>query len=180
MGGETITAPAPVLGSEIEAGNLEGLCRAVWKRIAAEVLGQADDREHVHFPLKVRLDRVRRGFTIYGHRQPMDRLAADFEADLRAMLNASKLQLQGIVSMKAVSMSGQSPTSHLAALAQAETAQRNAAGMPRVQPAELLARFASQGVVIQALDGNLHVTPGDALTAVDREVLAAFCFVGVS
>ena len=168
--------PAP----EFAPGDLDGLVRFVRKRIAWELRFQHDDRPHIFPLLGDRLVRVREGVTMAGRPVPsqagIEAQFRDFEADLRELTTAPTETLAAMVRLGATSARCRPHGSEVRDAADAAGLARAAALaglMPRVQPGELVARFAARGVVVQAIDGSLHVTPADALTAADLDVLRA-------
>lgn len=97
------------------------------------------------------------------------RQQAELHRDLLAIADAPVETLKRMATMLAVTVACMPPTTPHAVAFEA-LAVANAM-RPRPSAAELLRRFAAQGVTITALGDNLHVQPGDRLTEDDRALL---------
>lgn len=169
---EAATAP----GANIPAGDLDGLRRAVCRRAGQEVLFQNNDAPHMFPAVDQRLQQALNGRTETGqaitNNASMIRLFEDLEADLRGLLALPADEFRRCVLARATNPRGFNANHGIQAEQQARI-QAMAPPMPRIQPRELLARLASAGVIVQALDGNLHVQPAELLSEADRSALAA-------
>ena len=153
------------------------LCRLVRKRISWELNCSNDDRPAVYHLLLERQNRVAMGLDMLNrpHITPaaLQALRDKFESDLRGILATDTATLRRMVMNSATSVACQSHIGEVQRERDAALAARNAQAMPRVQPAEIVQRFAARGMLVRAEDGNLHVTPAHALTAADRDMLRA-------
>ena len=151
------------------------LFRLVRKRISWDLNYSNDDRLTVYHPLIERQHRLAMGVDMRNiprvTRESLQALHDEFEVDLRAMLATDVESLRRMVMHGATRVGGISACDERAAAIQGMAAMTNARNLPRVQPSEVVQRFAARGVIVQALDGNLHVTPADVLTEADLGVL---------
>jgi len=167
-------AVALVLGADIPAGNLDALCRAVWRRIGEQMHLHNQAEPWVWPILNERLHRVRQGLSMTDQR-PMPgaraQLLETFEADLRGLLAADLERFAYCVRNDATNVEGRSIVNEIALYAQIGAAAPFIE-RPRVQPLEFVQTLRGRGIVI-AVDaaGDLHVTPGDMLRDEDRTVL---------
>lgn len=96
----------------------------------------------------------------------MQELAADLEAIIAAPTEACRaMWFRG-----AERIGGNNPLTERIMAEQAALVQQNAM-RPQEHPVELVRRLASRGVMVQAADGDLHVSPAEMLSDADREVL---------
>ena len=93
-------------------------------------------------------------------------------SDLRGLLSATLERLQYCALRGATDVAGFDPVIVRNQAAQAAQAAANAM-RPKETPVELVRRLADRGIMVQAEDGTLRVTPADALTEADRVVLTA-------
>jgi hypothetical protein len=163
-------------GADIPAGDLHGLCRAVWGRIGREIQLHGQDAPWVWPILNDRLHRALQGANTFGVTMPTRdaqvQLLVTFEQDLRDLLAADAARFAFCVRANATNVAGRSIIQQQAEHAESRSAPF-AVAMPRVQPRELLTRLASAGVIVQAVDGNLYVQPAELLSEADRSVLVA-------
>lgn len=177
MGKAVSTPVAPVPGSEIPAGDLDGLCRAVWGRIGREIYMHGSDQPWVWPALNERLFGARRGMDTLGRvmptREAQQQLLVKLERDLRDLLAADAQRFAYCVRGNATNVAGFSVIHEQAELAQ-NRAAAHVVARPRVQPIELLSALMQRGITITAdTNGNLNVTPANMLGAADRSVLLA-------
>lgn len=166
-----------VPGAEIPAGDLDGLCRAVWKRVGREVQLHGQEAPWVWPILEERRRKVLQGQTMIGGtvftRGQHEALIAAFETDMRGLLACTAERFAYCVRANATSPAGRSHDFELQRHRQEQELHSATVGLPRVQPRELLARLANAGVIVQAIDGNLHVQPAELLSEADRGALTA-------
>ncbi len=167
-------AVAQVLGADIPAGDLDGLCRAVWRRVGREVQMHGQEQPWVWPILEERKRKVLLGQTMVGGyvstRAQHEALMAQFETDVRGLLALPAERFAYCVRANATSPAGFSHDFELQRQRE-DQALHQAPALPRVQPRELLARLAGAGVIVQAIDGNLHVQPAELLSEADRAAL---------
>lgn len=155
-------------------GELRGVCEGLYAKVVARLraLAGVPVFDHEYAALTDRVSRAGDGVVSYGGPSiPPEEELRFLRDELNEMLSMDAMTLRVVVRHRSP-RSNAFPAEHLVAAHRFPLAP-SAPALPRVQPAELVQRFAARGVVIQALDGNLHVTPAEALTVADREVLAA-------
>ncbi len=169
-------AVAPEPGADIPAGDLDGLCRAVWRRVGREVQMHGQEQSWVWPILEERKRKALLGQTMVGGcvftRAQHEILIAQFETDVRGLLALPAERFAYCVRANATSPAGFSHNFEIQRHRE-EQALHSAPALPRVQPRELLARLAGAGVIVQAIDGNLHVQPAELLSEADRAALLA-------
>lgn len=168
---------AAMLGAGIAAGDLDGLCRAVWGRIGREIRGDNSDQPWVWPILNERLDRARQGMDHVGGvmrtRDAQIGLLTTFEADLRGLLAADAQRFAYCVRSNATNVNGYSIMQEKAAF-DAQRVAAQAPQIPRVQPMELVLHLRQRGITITAdADGNLQVSPAGMLGEAERAALVA-------
>lgn len=175
--GEAVSTPvAPVPGSEIPAGDLDGLCRAVWRRVGREVQLHGQDQPWVWPILQERLHKTRLGLTMLGgavhSRAQHEELVRQFEEDVQGLLASTAEQFAFCVRANATSPAGHSHNFELAR--HREVAMISTATLPRVQPMELVLSLKQRDITVTVdTNGNLNVTPANMLGEADRSVLLA-------
>ncbi len=169
----TLTVP----GSEISAGDLDALCRAVWGRIGREVYLHNSDQPWVWPALNERLFAARRGMDTLGRAMPtreaQEQLLVKLERDLRDLLAADAQRFAYCVRGNATNVAGFSVLHEQAELTQ-NRAAAHVVARPRVQPMELVLSLKQRGITVTVdSSGNLKVTPANMLGEADRSALLA-------
>lgn len=155
---------------EIAPGDLDGLHRAVQRRIGAELFLHVSDL--AYRPLEARLRAVQAGLSSFD--PAADRAA--MESDLRELLTVPTETLRRMVQNEALNAKCVPKAfAQSQALMQVAEHHRNLQEIsrPKLSPADLIGHFATRGVMIRAKNGNLHVSPAAALSEADRALLLA-------
>jgi hypothetical protein len=145
---------------------LDALHERVQTRLCTAVYGHCNAFYEPLHQRRLMLDRVH-GPARIDHERAL-------RADLVELLDADLVDLGRMVTNGAADLRCMGPA-QLAILDGARrvrlTTPMADAGRPRMTAGELVQRFAARGVLVVALDGNLHVSSADALSAADRAVL---------